>query len=360
MQKAVITTFAFLIAAVSLQAASITALLKGADAVVIGTESNEVLSGNQIVFNLYVERVFTGTLQIGNAVQARTPTQTRNPVMLAGQTGFRGIWFLKAVDGGGWECAQARHLGNGPVILEYFAHQAASGPLPPPLAYDPTSTPIADQLLLEMAGGDSANGVIMDSSGDMSSPAVARVLHYLEGSGTEEQGRFAMAALIGHGDIASLLAAEKIAGSLGDGTGGATYLINAIGNSHVTDPVAVKCLGRMATAQSNPGPLRAQAAHALYAIHTADAVPWLGTLLGDSSRQLQLTAAMGLSFFVSGLGIPTPETMPTLSHLNQRQPGSYRTADTDQHLGYATGQEIPFLGYWSSWWGQHPELHAQN
>jgi hypothetical protein len=349
-----------MIACVSLQAASITTLLKGADAVVIGTESNETQSGNQILFNLDIERVFTGSIQAGQVVEARTPNQTANPLMLTRQTGYRGIWFLKALDGGGWECAQAWHLGNGPVILEYFAHAATNRPLPACLAYDPASTPIADQLLFEIAGGDFSNGVIMDSSGDMSSPAVARVFHYLEESGTEEQGRFAMAALIGHGDIASLLGAEKIAGSLGDGTGGATYLINAIGNSHLTDPVAIACLGRMATTLSSPSPLRAQAAHALYVIHTADTVPWLGALLSDSFRPLQLTAAMGLSVFVSGVGIQTPATMPTLSHLNQRQPGSYRTVDTDQHLGYAKGQESSFLDYWTSWWGRHPELHAQN
>ena len=286
----------------------------------------------------------------------------RNPTLLTGRTGYRGIWFLKSVDGGGWECAQAWHFGSDKttVILDYFAHPAANGPLPSSLAYDPSSTPLADQLLLELAGGDSANGVIMDSSGDMSSPAVARVFHYLENSGTEEQGRFAMAALIGHGDIATLLRVEGIASTLGDGTGGAAYLISAIGNSHLTDPVAVASLGRMATAQSNPAALRAQATRALYTIHTADAVPWLGALLSDSSTQLQLTAAMGLSSFVAGTGIPTPATMPSLSHLNQRQPSQYRTADTDRHLGYTKGDESSFLDYWVAWWGQHPELHAQN
>jgi hypothetical protein len=71
-----------------LQAASVTTLLKGADAVVIGTESNEALSGNQIIFNLAVERVFAGTLEAGQIVQARTPDKTANPVLLAGQREF--------------------------------------------------------------------------------------------------------------------------------------------------------------------------------------------------------------------------------------------------------------------------------
>jgi hypothetical protein len=162
--------------------------------------------------------------------------------------------------------------------------------------HDPTSTPIVDRLLLEMASGDSTSTSLMDASPDMSSPAVAQVFHYLASSGTEEQGRFAMAALIGHGDVATLLSVGKIAGNLGDGTVGTTYLINTIGNLHMTDPAAVASLGRMATTQSNPSPLRAQADRALYTIHTADAVLWLGTLLSDSSMPLQLTAAMGLSF----------------------------------------------------------------
>ena len=71
MHKTAIATCAFLLAAVSLQAASITTLLKGADAVVIGAESTEALSGNQIIFNLAVERVFAGSPQAGQVLQVR-------------------------------------------------------------------------------------------------------------------------------------------------------------------------------------------------------------------------------------------------------------------------------------------------
>jgi hypothetical protein len=79
-------------------------------------------------------------------------------------------------------------------------------------------------------------------------------------------------------------------------------------------------------------------------------------LLNSPSSDVQLIAAQALSFFASGVSVPTPQSTPGLSYLNQRQASSYHTADTEQHLGYATGQEAPYVAYWKSWWAQHPEL----
>jgi hypothetical protein len=221
---------------------------------------------------------------------------------------------------------------------------------------------VADQLLLEMAASDFDGhpGLLVDASGDMSSPAVGTALYYLARSQVSGQAQTDIAALIGHGDIPTLLDTENKAAGLSVSAGGTNYIANAIGNSRFTDPTAVASLGRIATTQSNPLLVRTQATRALSTTHTAAAVPWLGALLSDNSAQLRLTAARGLSFFVAGIGVPAPDTMPTLSHLNQRQPSPYRTADTDKHIGFAAGEESTFIDYWTSWWAQHPELHAQN
>jgi hypothetical protein len=246
--------------------------------------------------------------------------------------------------------------------MSYFRYPVGTGPLPPALAYDAASTPVADQILLEMSAGDLEGrpDLIMDASGDMSSPAVQRALHYLADSGTGDKALIGLAGLVGHGEVASLLRAETMALSLTGNTGGPGYIISAIGNVRLTDPVAVACLGRMATTQSNSVLLRDRSAHALAAIHTVDAVPWLGKLLSDPSNALKLIGATGMSFFVNGVGIPTPETMLSLSHLNQRSPSPYRTTGTDQHIGYALGQEGSFVDFWTSWWNEHPELRSQN
>jgi hypothetical protein len=362
MSNRVVTLLALVTIGFSLRAATITTLLNGSSAVVIGTASNEAQSGNQILFNLNVERVFTGPIQAGQIVQVRTPSLARNQVRLSGKTGYRGIWFLKDSSSLGWECAQAWHQGNGSVGLVFFRYPVGTGLLPSALSYDAASTSVADQLLLEMAAGDFDGhpSLLVDASGDMSSPAVGIALRYLARSRASEQAQIGIAALLGHGDIPTLLDTESMAAGLPATAGGTNYIANAIGNSHFADPTAVASLGRIATTQSNPILVRTQAARALSTTHTAAAVPWLGALLSDTSAQLRVTAATGLSFFVGGVGVPTPETMPTLSHLNQRQPSAYRTADTDKHIGFGAGDESKFVDYWISWWAQHPELHAKN
>jgi hypothetical protein len=156
-----------------------------------------------------------------------------------------------------------------------------------------------------------------------------------------------------------LLQAEKTMANLAPEDSNAGVLASAIFTAFRTpDPEAVASLGRMASGKGSPK-LKAAAAAALAAIHSADAVPWLGSLLSDPQQQVQIYGAQGLSFFANGAGIPTSETTKQLTHLNQRQPTSYRTAETDRHIGPVTGQPEPFLDFWRGWWQQHPELHAQ-
>jgi hypothetical protein len=156
-----------------------------------------------------------------------------------------------------------------------------------------------------------------------------------------------------------LLQAEKTMANLAPEDSNAGVLASAIFTAFRTpDPEAVASLGRMASGKGSPR-LQVAAAAALAAIHSADAVPWLGSLLSDSQQQVQIYGAQGLSFFANGVGIPTAETTKQLTHLNERQPTSYRTAETDRHIGPLTGQPEPFLDFWRGWWQQHPELHAQ-
>jgi hypothetical protein len=114
----------------------------------------------------------------------------------------------------------------------------------------------------------------------------------------------------------------------------------------------------MATSVGVPAKLQSAAAAALAAIHSPEPVPYLGLLLTGTSAQLQLYGAQGVSFFVNGVGIVTPQTMPGMSHLNSRQPRSYYGTDTMRHIGPASNQGDSYIAYWQAWWQQHPELHA--
>jgi hypothetical protein len=124
------------------------------------------------------------------------------------------------------------------------------------------------------------------------------------------------------GDSNALLQTAALANSLNSATGASGRLVSAVSLVRSSDTSAAASLGQMAVSTSNSAQLRLAAARSLCAVHTAAALPYLGALLTDQSLQLQVVGAQGMSFFANGVGIPTIQTMPTLSHLNQRQPNA--------------------------------------
>jgi hypothetical protein len=341
----------------SLSATPLTTLVSTANAVVVGTESAPTQAGNTVTFNLNVERVLSGNVQIG---------ATLNVIWNAiGSVGlpdsapsYRGIWFLKAGTNGNWECLSAGASGNAEFFPD-LSLPASVGPLPAQLAYDAGSTPLSDQIILETAAGTprSNSKMLLDVISEVKSAGALQALRYLAASQSNDQSVVGITGLIRAGDTGGLLAAEALAGSLSAGTPGADWISSAIKLFfRSTDPSAIASLGRMATSGAASPLMRDSAAQALAAIHSAAALPALGVLLNSSSPAMQVYGARGLSYFVNGVGIPTARSMPTLSHLNQRQPSVYRTPETDRHIGYAPGQEESFIQYWQAWWASRPEL----
>jgi hypothetical protein len=107
-------------------------------------------------------------------------------------------------------------------------------------------------------------------------------------------------------------------------------------------------------------PMRVQPRSNFIRCYSPAALPYLGLLVTGPSASLQLPAAQGISYFVNGVGVVTPQSAASMSYLGSGQPSVYYTADTKSHLGYRTGQEASFIAYWQGWWQQHPELHTVN
>ncbi len=340
-----------------LRATSIPFLLKDATTVVIGTESREIQSGTQIYFDIAVERTLLGEFQPGQVLSAQTSPTLLRRVALMDERGYRGIWFLKQDVDGKWICIPAAHSGNGFIPFSEFFYPVGSGSAPPELAYDSASTAPADKIVLEMVSGEFKRPeLIINAVSGLNAPAVERALRYLAEKGTGDTKLTVLAALLNLGDLAAIRQVQALSPTLNTQQGAAGGLISAVSLFRNPDPAAIVTLGSIASAAATPLPLRSAAAQAVSAIHTNDAVPWLGKLLADESVAIRLSAARGLSFFANGIGIPTPESMPTLSHLNQRVPTSYATADTQSKLGYTPGGEEAYIAYWTTWWNQHPEL----
>lgn len=353
MQMAVVLA-AFLVSG-PLEATSLSSLISSADAIVVGTETAPIEVGNTVSFYLTVERTFAGAIPVGANINV---TWNAANGLRGASTSYRGIWFLKKSANGDWDCLPAGTVGK-VTFFPDLSLPVSQGPLPAQLAYDPNATALADQITLEAAGGVPHGNprVLLEVLSPPFSQAALQAFRYLSSSTSSSQMLLGITALVEAGDTNGLLSAEKLSGGLAAGNPGADMVASAIKvQFRNPDPLAVAALGRMATSNEASALMQDAAAQALTAIHSKAAVPWLGILLTESSAQMQIYGAQGLSYFVNGVGIPTVQSMRTLDHLNNRQPTQYRTAETDQHIGYASGQASSFVQYWQAWWAQHPEL----
>jgi hypothetical protein len=158
-----------------------------------------------------------------------------------------------------------------------------------------------------------------------------------------------LAGQIRLGDVSALLQFEKAAATLDPNNSAGNEAVGAILWAFKNpDPAGVASLGRMATAASAPAKLQYAAAKALMAIHTSDALPYLGRLLSNPEAQMRLCGALGLASFVNGIADVYRPVNP--------QPTAYSNADTARHINHLAEGEIPFVAFWQAWWQEHPEL----
>ncbi|MEO7144558.1 MAG: HEAT repeat domain-containing protein [Bryobacteraceae bacterium] len=121
---------------------------------------------------------------------------------------------------------------------------------------------------------------------------------------------------------------------------------------------SVAALGAAATNSSNPNnAFREAAGHALAAIHTSAALPFLATLLDDSDLNLRVEAVGGMGAFANGLPTQTKAGVPSLSYLQLPASAPYKTAATAANLAFGvqavTANEASYLLFWKSWWSQN-------
>jgi hypothetical protein len=345
--------------AACLHAASLAQLIPQSDAIILGTQSFVAVAGTAATLSISVERVFTGNIGVGSEIAVTwSMPRTAYPVT-SGPYSQRGIWFLQRAPDGSWACIPAASYGNKNVNMADLPLPASAEALPSALAYDPSNTALLDQLVLEVSATQPGDpNVVINSLGGSSDASVTQALRYVAGNRTGALGLLGLASLIRRGDVPSLLQVEQTAGTLVMTSYGTATLANSVGAAFRNpDPSGVASLGRMATSSNSPPALQLAATQALKAIHTAAAMPYLGSLAMGPSAKLQFLAAQGISFFANGAGIPTSANVASMAWLNSRQPSAYSTADTQRHFGPAAGGETAFIAYWQSWWQQHPELH---
>ena len=121
-----------------------------------------------------------------------------------------------------------------------------------------------------------------------------------------------------------------------------------------SDAASIGYLGVIST--SRDVGLQRAAATDLALIHTPATLKYLGDLLYSTDPLTQEWAMRGLSRFVNGLPITTPQGTLNGSDLAAAGPTPYRTNETDRYslatrwLATCAEPASAFIQHWQSWW----------
>jgi hypothetical protein len=91
---------------------------------------------------------------------------------------------------------------------------------------------------------------------------------------------------------------------------------------------SVTAAGLFAVNTGLPLEFRRATAHALAAIHTLSAVPYLAALLDDQDSELQIEAVGGIGSFANGLPSQTSANTASLAYLQFAPNAPFRTTET--------------------------------
>lgn len=135
--------------------------------------------------------------------------------------------------------------------------------------------------------------------------------------------------------------------------------MSLMGYCNPEDGDAVLAVGRLATENLdlNMPLLQKSAARALNAIHTKEAMPSLIALLDSDDTEVGGQAWNGICLFVRNAPIVTPQSIPSGSWRQSREPAPFRTSQTDAYCWMnplpASGAPPEYIAFWKSWWRDH-------
>jgi hypothetical protein len=135
-------------------------------------------------------------------------------------------------------------------------------------------------------------------------------------------------------------------------------IINALmGYSNDADADAIRALAALALRPNAEPALRQNASYALRAIHTKATLPALVALLDDKTERVQSHALSGLCLFVRNAPSVTPQSVPSMSWLQIREPAPFLTPETERHCvlgGLVPDRDVDtHVLFWKSWWNEH-------
>jgi hypothetical protein len=342
--------------------ASIAQLEKTADVIAVGTASGSTMSGATLNFSLQIARVVKGDAGlVGSSIPVLWQMGGSGRGAGAGLA-VSGIWFLQGTTGA-WHLMPVM---QGSIDFGRVYFPAPSGPIASPYAYGQTAS-LDDKLASEMASaieGSTAfveqfyaamEGGLLD---ELKSPVLALLYQRLANSTAADRALLGLAGLIRQQNGSVLAGAARAPSSLPNDPAVGILLQSVRDYFRATDPASVAALGVSATDTSNPNiGFREAAAHALAAIHTAAAMPFLAALLDDPDTNLRVEAVGGMGAFANRLAVQTLAGVPGLTYLQLPDSAPYKTPDTVAHLAFGpqtiTGRETYYVSFWKNWWAQY-------
>lgn len=332
-----------------------------ADLVVVGVPTAAVERGNTLNFSLQVSRVIKGNPALAGASIAAFWTSTEG-ASSTGSPNENGIWFLQQ-SSGAW---RVMPLIQGAIDFRWTYFPDAAGPILSAYTYPPAAS-TEDKLASELSSAIEAsagygfpfdmifqNGLL----DELKSPVFTVLYQRLAYSGSADKRLLGLSGLLRQGNAPAVAEAAQTASAAQGSRAESALLMSIRVYFRNTDPSAVAALGAAATdASDSSTAFREAAAHALAAIHTSAALPYLATLLDDPDQNLRVEAVGGMGAFANGLAVQTQEGVAGLTYLQLPDKAPYKTPDTIAHLAFGrqavAGNEAYFVSFWRNWWSQN-------
>jgi hypothetical protein len=342
---------------------SLVDLERNADFIAVGSASGAIQSGSQITFSLKVIRVVKGQANLaGTSISGYWNSGT---VSLIGDNTAdlgSGMWFFKE-SGALW---QVLPVIQGGMQLNTAFFPEPSDQILSAYAYAPLAS-LNDKIASEISSAVESspnynfqlnylNYGLLD---ELNSPVTTMLYTRMAASGSARQQLLGLSGLIRGGSEVALTSASKTTSTFDSYPAESSVLLSSIRDFfRPTNPDAAVAVGRVAvdsTIQSLA--FRQASAHALAAIHTTAALPYLGLLLSDPDATLRAEGIGGMAAFANGLSTQTNAAVPSLAHMQLPANAPYRTSDTIAHfaLGSQTieRREEFYLSFWKQWWSKN-------
>jgi hypothetical protein len=340
------------------------ALVKEADAIVVGRATNVTPVPGGLFGTIEILRVLKGMPTEGEQLQARWTSSSISASAPSPTEGV-GVWFLKWGNNGQWQI-MSPVVGGVPFSMTYLAVAARppSGVLSIRSDMDPLEKLICEiAATLQSTGGKSQIAMFLATSGaldDVTSAVARKAWAEVAASADPHVRLLGLQALIRAGDTSAIVGLRSDASVLNE-IAKQPLVAASLCDFRNPQDAAVLALGDL-TKAGLPAQVKRCAAYSLRAMHTPNTLPILATLLDADAVDLRYEGVLGLASFANALPMQTRTNLASMEFTQPTSKGPFATEDTLQHSPTEPAfrqDEMKYVGFWKAWWAIHQSQLAR-